>query len=130
MHRHRDEQLCRLTDVRTIEPPGRDADDGHRLSVRDEGPTDNARVAGEAAAPVGVAQHDQRMATRRPVVVRGQRPPDRRWDPKDGEIAARHQLSADAVTLVADAEMHVEADSAEHAGEHLIVVPEIEIQRI
>ena len=74
-----------------LEPPRRDADDGHGLAVDDERLVQDVAALVEPGPPVVVAEHHDVRLADRPVVALVQQPAERGLEAEDREVAARHQ---------------------------------------
>ena len=88
LHRHRYPRSRGHAEERSDKPFGCDADDRDRGVVDGDLLADDRQVAGEAPLPVGIAQHRDRMAARRDVVLRGEEAARRRPDAHDVEVIA------------------------------------------
>ena len=83
---------------------GRDADDFVRAPVESNGPTDERRVAAELPAPETLAQDNDRVCSRRDIVVRRQESSERRLTAKHAEIVSRNgQPEGELITRRNDA---------------------------
>jgi hypothetical protein len=69
LHRERDVHVDRGAHLHPLEGGRRHPDDGHWMVVDPDRPTDDARVAPEAAPPEAVSQHDHRVRGGRAVVL-------------------------------------------------------------
>ncbi len=88
-HHHRRPRRRRQPEERADEAFGRHADHGHRRVVHAHLTSDDRRISGESALPVGMTQDDHRMTARRLVVLSGEQPAQRRLDAQDVEVVAR-----------------------------------------
>ena len=83
----------------------RDSDDGHRVTVEGDGPTDNVVVAVEVAPPEAVAEHRDRLAVGNGVIILGDGAAQCRLDAQYREICAGDQLRRDLRHVIAVAEI-------------------------
>ena len=125
LHHHRHVDLRRDAQLDALEPFARDTDDGVRVRVDDHGLADHRRIGGEAAAPVRVTQHGDRMSVRDAIVIRREHPAGGRGDAERLEVAAGHDFAGGEFGAAGVADVKVVAEAAEDAAEDLIVVADL-----
>ena len=75
-------------------------------------------IAGEAPHPEGVAEHRDRMSSRRAVVVRREGAADLRAHAEDVEVVAGDQLAVHALGLSVGQQRQRRGEARDHAVEH------------
>ena len=131
LHQQRDAERRRAGRIHTRKAAGRDADDRHRIVVDEDLPADRRRIEGEAAIPVVVAQHDDRMAPVDLIVfLRVEDASRRRSHAEHGEEVARHHLGVHALGLVLDADGRGHEPAGDHLGQRLGALLVLLINRI
>ena len=91
---------------------------------------DDEGIAAEAALPVAVAQHDQRMAAGDAVVVRDEQPPRCGRTPSTSKVVARHELSGHTFGWTACLDIRAHPGPADDAVEHGWGILELSIEGI
>ena len=129
-HRDRHHHVRVLADHDAVEAGRRDADDRHRQPVERHGPVQHARIGAEAPRPIMMAEHRDRMAARRTVVVRREGSADVRADAEHVEIVAGDELAADALGLAVGHHRERRGEPREHAVEHGAAIAEVAIHRV
>ena len=130
LHHHRHEHACRTADFHAVEPRLRHANDGVGMSIDDERAVDDAGIRREAADPEAVADHGHWMTAGELVVLRCQRPPERGANAQHREVGAGHDLPGHPFGPPGVADVERVSEAAEHAGEHVVVVAELLIDRV
>ena len=102
LHRHRHPRRRRHAEERADESLRRDADDRDRRVVDRDLLADHRGIAGEAALPVGVAEHRDRMAARRDVVLGGEEAARGRTNAHHLEVVAADERAPRALGGVVD----------------------------
>ena len=129
LHRDGHEDVGRDAQLEAVEAARRDADHGERVAVDLDRLAEDVVAAGEAPAPVVVAEDRERVAGDRVVVRRREEPADRGLHAQDLEVVARDELAVGALADILPADVHLREDPADHAVEAGCLVVEIAEQR-
>ena len=80
-----------------LKPGAPNADDRHRMAIDDERLIENRGVAAETPLPEAVAEHGDRMRSRRAVVSIVEHAPQGGTHAKDIEVVAADDVAVDAL---------------------------------
>src|SRR5262249_44447088 len=102
------------------------ANDGERIVAEMNGLADNARVAPETPLPITVADDTNRMSSRRSIILRRNRPPQRRVDAQHLIIVPAHELPVNGrYRLTIHTHGQAQRMVSQHAGERPVVIPDL-----
>ena len=131
LHHHRRQDVGGLADLQAREALRGHADNGEGMAVDVDRLVQDRGITAEAAHPVAVAEHGDRMAAGRLVVGRVEHASKRRPHAEHVEVVPADQLAVGALGLAAPDHRHRGGKTREHAGEHLAAsIAEVLVHRI
>src|SRR3954454_6716683 len=91
---------------------------------------DEVRIFIESAFPKSIAQHDDRMRAGGAIVILCEQPAGPRPNTEHLVKVSTDELTADALRLIAVADVHLRAATRDHTGENGIAIAQILVHRI